>query len=167
MKDAGSGARAAYGMLRPGFGALLVSASMVCEAVGAPTYLACEYSSHLGSPTAEQLKLVPRSISVDFDAQTVSWNGTTVRATVSQVQIDFSMADYQYTLSRVSGVIRFFSPNGLAAWKVEEGRILRSAILRGAALAEAQAILDKRSQSKAFEHREHTGECTVVNERKF
>jgi len=132
-----------------------------------PVFLTCDYPADMGRPSAQEIGLVPHELIVDHEAQAVTWSGRRLTAKVSETEIVFETAGFQYTISRISGAIRFFSPQGLADWRRIEADIMRAAALRGGGLEDAQLKIASAAETRVFRFREHTGQCSIARKTLF
>jgi hypothetical protein len=72
----------------------------------------------------------------------------------------FSFSEYKYMISRTSGAIRFFSPQGLERANEYRREMMAGLLRQGKSLAQAQADVEAGLQNQIFAH-EHSGTCDL------
>lgn len=132
------------------------------EAVSVSTFnLICRYPVDY-PPSADSLMIIPREVEIDRNRSTVSWNGAVsgVSANITNRRITFSFSDYQYMISRTTGEIRFFSPQGLESANEYRREMMQGLLRQGLSVEQAQADVEAALQNKMFAH-EHSGTCDL------
>jgi hypothetical protein len=123
--------------------------------------LTCRYSVDYPS-NRDSLMIIPMTVEVDRIKSTVSWNGVVseVSADITDNRISFSFSEYKYIISRTSGAIRFFSPQGLERANEYRREMMAGLLRQGKSLAQAQADVEAGLQNQIFAH-EHSGTCDL------
>lgn len=133
------------------------------DAVSVSTFnLICRYPVDY-PPGADSLMLIPREVEIDRSRNTVSWNGavTGVSANITNRKITFSFSEYKYVISRTTGEIRFFSPQGLESANAYRREMTQGLLRQGLSVEQAQADVEAALQNKMFA-REHSGTCDLA-----
>ena len=145
-------------------GIALVASSAACAET---IKLLCTYDD-TRSHTGQYSKYLPREVRIVEPARTVSWNDNarTIPLVVSDTHFSFLFEGFKYTISRVTGEIRFHSPKYLKAAADYRHAIFQRAIYRGRTAEQAQQEIDA-AMASSFGGREHVGVCVLAGKPKF
>lgn len=123
--------------------------------------LICRYPVEYPSSN-ESLTLIPTAVEIDRGKSTVSWNGAVsgVAANITDKRITFSFSEFMYEISRTSGEIQFFSPQGLERANEYRREMLQGFLRQGKSIVQAQAEVEAGLENKIFAH-EYRGICDL------
>lgn len=129
--------------------------------------LVCNYENLLET-TAETIKVVPRELTVDLVKQKVAWSSTatSVAASISDRTIEFEYSGYSYTVSRITGAIRFHNPAELERYKIYRREMTQGLMMQGYSADEAKAKI-KAGLRNTLGAQEVVGQCDLVEKARF
>lgn len=137
------------------------------SALADPFVLVCKFSGDLNASSAEEVQAIPFQVRVDYASQSVQLHGRMTPMTLTESEFSFELGDYSYSVSRVTGEIRFFSAKGFAEWKEVESQAVRGYVARGMPLGDARARVSEQRSNSKFSHRMHVGTCSKTKENAF
>jgi hypothetical protein len=142
---------------------ILLGAILFVTAVpaGAASFLLiCEFPGDQGAVSADEIRAIPYQLRVEYESKSVQLNGrVSAIQNLTDSEFSFSQDGFNYTVDRVAGSIRFFSPQGFEDWKRLEAGSIRGLVARGMSVADAQSRVASQRENSKFDHRLHSGKC--------
>ena len=129
------------------------------SANGGAIKLVCKYSTNYPS-NDEVASIVPIDLEIESSSSSASWNATVsgLPVKISKNEFTFSFGEFNYTISRISGEIRFLSMQGLESANVYRREMTRGLMRQGKSVQDAQAEVEARLQQRLSAN-EHRGTC--------